>query len=238
MPFNSKISSKKWLLTALVVLGFVATTWAQSAAETLAAVQQTYANAEGMHLEFQVNLFSRNSGTLLQKQAGSIQQHDQAVRMNYNGTTVIQNRNCHVLVDAAHQCVIYQNPLEKQDKKNAADPNPNALLDQWVSADNPPVWANDASGNLRTIRLNLQDPYYERIEITVDTRKKVIQNFVVFYRDIDEISLERAEITYSKVELNPRLPKSTFSEKSIVKAQGKQLELTDAYRQYKLIDQR
>ena len=91
----------------------------------------------------------------------------------------------------------------------------------------------------KKIQLILKSGEYSKIEVTINPIKNSLTQ-IVFYRsskNASEISAEKIVVNYTEVKINNDIPSSLFSEKKFVKKNGDKLELTSAYKNYRLIDE-
>lgn len=236
MQSSSATSSVAKILVIFLLLP--AASFAQNAAETLAKINKHYQQADSYDMEFQVKIFASNNGEVLQDQHGTVTRNGSSQVLGYLGLTTLQNDRCQIVVNHNTKQVIYKNTNKHHNDNAANSYKVEEMLQQWKEAGYQPKWKGEAQGALRKMEVVVFDPLVNRIELTVDTESMTLKQVVYFYQVLEGNSAERVEINYSKVVLNPKLPRNTFSEKAIVKAQGNKLILAEAYHQYELIDQR
>lgn len=210
-----------------------------SVLETFKAVNVHYAEMETYGFEVEMTYYNEN-GQQIMKDRGKIIHTEKVHFMSLGGNTSLVKGKEYISVSDGQKTLFYS-AFQGNINANAAEQGDiGVMLDSlWHNQDQFTYeLIPSAAGTQRVIIKDNTNPYFEAVEILVDTKYDQLKEFIYHYK------LSENQNTISQIRLvylnETRRPKTNLKELKIehyVRKNKGEMELTAAFSNYKLIDQ-
>lgn len=217
----------------LLLCLFNATVWAQNLKEDMVKMQQAYDNMERLSATIITKEFEGNK--MLSKEQYSLKMAGSSYLYQLTNTIVLRNERYMVSVNQNDKQVIC---TSQKKEKGATEimkkvkPNVSAMLDKYDKV----TFLGESNG-LKTYRMEnkeMEGVQITKIEFTFDVNTFVVDNMRYYYNEAD-YGKNWIEIRFKEFDINPSFQMRLFDESKYVQTIGKELKLSDAYKDYRLI---
>jgi|GEM_PF-6170945 hypothetical protein len=223
-----------------LLIGFSRTVTAQDPVSDLRELGRMYASATSMSMkvEFKVNSSVGNTGSSSAPVKGWMKWNGRNFISFMGGKTTLSNEHCSMMLLQDQKMILYNRPLSLTDKgaKPGAD-----IIDSAFFAGKKITYLPSPEGQKKieiTFAEKSKSPY-DKMEVTYIPKKELTE--VVYYYKPGAMGTEGPSssiIKYSDVIFNGAIAETDFSESTYIRKKGKVVEPQDAYKNYKVVDQR
>lgn len=201
-------------------------------------MNQKYTDANSFSMSISVKIFEKlTSIEPMMSYSGKMAVSGNNYYSEMIGKITIVNENYSLLVDNSQKLIMYKNTLKNKKTEVKADKIPMSIDTAMYKNATAKYLINTATE--KKIQLLFNSGQYSKIEVSINAVNNSLTQIIYFStsKSANEVSAEKIVVDYTEVKMNNEISPSLFSEKKIFKKNGDKLELVDAYKNYRLIDE-
>ena len=213
---------------------------AQNIQAELAAIQEAYQCNQRFSLQMEFTLFAaHDASSILEQENGQIYQAGASRKEQYFGYEVLYNPGQRLIINHEAQTVLVQPAIEA---------NSEPLSHSYFQEIAPLVAQCEEAllipqGNQRLMRFRCSKSSYEQVTISYIAQSRMIQEINLYFRNPlspDEGGTggkPRIRIRYTDIRLDPEFAGDFFAAQAVLKKRAGGYQLTEAYRNYTLLNE-
>jgi outer membrane lipoprotein-sorting protein len=207
----------------------------ESGKDWLKKMNERYAKATSIQLEFEASYFSTHSlGSPSNSMKGKVAYDGDNYYSDAMGQEIIITKKSMLIVDKAEKSITVLPGRDTKDAKNTgASMEPDSA---WLAATS--ITLQNSTGPTRTVIVKEKNSIYERTEITINATTCAMEKVAYYYNAIETGGKPAFVVTYTNVHFDEDIPDSQFSEKKYIQRKGNAISPAAAFSQYAIVDLR
>lgn len=194
----------------------------QEARDWLLKMNRALAQAKTCEMDFSMQYYASKKDARPQMSvSGKVAFGQGLYYSSFMGKTVMQNKDCSIVIDDNEKQIVYLPAVEKKDKSRQT-PSLEYMLDSALLKTSALKQIGKTNTSVR-LQIIPRSGIYESIEVLINTSTYAMEELVYIYKPLEEKGKSvKAVISYSSVRFNAGLDQSLFNEKKyLVKQNGK-----------------